>query len=237
MPLLFVFLLVAFFLVPFVIGVSPKTCSASSAFSLDFTLPEGARNGLASRGFTFEQQMGDEKAIYLSAENGRLGIVTSGHAALGVMVKKDLHLADPQILEIVWGVERYPQGANWRRGIKKEAVMVVLFFGDPLPGGSFYLPDMPLFLGLFLGEREPPLKAFASENYPDSGRYVCVGNPPPGQTITTRLDLREAFRDWFGGRAIPPLTGIAIEVDTSDLAEEDASSSAFIHHIGLKTAD
>ena len=237
MPLLFVFLLVGFVLMPFVIGVFPKTCSASSAFSLDFTtLPEDARNGLSSHGFSLEQQMGDEKVIRLSAENGRLAIVTSG-PALGCMVKKDLQITKPEILEIVWGVERYPQGGDWRRGSKKEAVMVVLFFGAPLPGGSFYLPDIPMFLGMFLGEHDPPLQPFISDNYGDTGRYVCMGNPPSGRTITTRLDLRDAFRDWFGGRAIPPLTGIAIEVDTGDLPEEDASSSAFIHHIGLNKAD
>lgn len=237
MPLLFVLLLASSVLMPFVIGVFPKPSSASSTFSFDFTtLPDDLRNGLASRGFTFQEQMADENLIRLSAENGRLNLLTSG-PALGVMVKKDLHLDRPQVLEIVWGVERYPRGGDWHRGSKKEAVMVVLFFGDPLPSRRFYLPDMPVFLGLFLGEHDPPLQPFISENYGDTGRYACMGNPPPGQTITTRLDLREAFRDWFGNRAIPPVTGLAIEVDTSDLPEGDASSSAFIHHIGLNKAD
>ncbi|EKD37112.1 MAG: hypothetical protein ACD_75C01251G0002 [uncultured bacterium] len=231
----------------FLIGFSPATSSpgqkfphphsASSTFDLDFSiLPDDVRNHLKSQGFTFEQQMGDESAIHLSAENGRLNIVTDG-PALGVLVNKDLHITHPELLEIAWGVERYPQSADWQGGRKNEAVMVVLFFGDPLPGAQFYLPDMPLFLGMFLGDSDPPHKAFASENYSETGRYVCMENPPAGQTIVTRLDIRDAFRDWFGNRAIPPVTGIAIEVDTGDLSGEAVSSSAFIHHIGLIKAD
>lgn len=226
------------------IGLSPATSSsdrkspspraASSTFDLDFDiLPDDVRNHLKSQGFTFEQQMGDESVIHLSAEKGRLNIVTDGQA-LGVLVNKDLHIAHPELLEIAWGVEHYPHGADWQGGRKKEAVMVVLFFGDPMPGNQFYLPDMPLFLGMFLGEHDPPRKAFASENYSETGRYVCMENPQAGQTIVTRLDIRDAFRDWFGNRAIPPVTGIAIEVDTRDLSGGAVSSSAFIHHIGLK---
>jgi hypothetical protein len=95
---------------------------------------------------------------------------------------------------------------------------------------------MPLFLGMFLGKHEPPLTTFVGDNYPATGRYVCLGNPPPQQTITTRLNLRDAFRDWFGNNDIPPVTGIAIEVDTRDLPAEGAWSSAFIYQISLKKA-
>ncbi len=247
MPLFSVSLLVAALCIFPGIGLFQETSSsaaeapfqviASSDLSFDFTtLPKEGRDQLTDLGFALERVTGDESLLRLSAENGRLNVATSG-PALSVLVKKDLHHAQPGILELVWGIERYPRGADWSRGKRQEAMMVVLFFGDPLPGGSFYLPDMPLFLGMFLGEHEPPLKPFVSDNYPDTGRYVCLGNPPPGQTITTRLDLRDAFRDWFGNRDIPPLTGIAIEVDTRDLPAEDAWSSAFIYQISLKKAE
>lgn len=102
---------------------------------------------------------------------------------------------------------------------------------------GFACKEQMAFLGLFLGEHEPVLHPFTSENYPENGKYVCLGNPPPGQRIVSRLDLGVAFRDWFGNRPVPPLTGIAIEVDTRGLAEEQGTSSAFIHHIGLSKAN
>ena len=63
-----------------------------------------------------------------------------------------------------------------------------------------------------------------------------MGNPRPGQMITTRLNIPKVFHDWIGHRAMPPITGIAIEVDTSDLPA-GATSSAFIKRISLKEAD
>jgi hypothetical protein len=54
--------------------------------------------------------------------------------------------------------------------------------------------------------------------------------------ITTRLNIPKVFHDWLGNRAMPPITGIAIEVDTSDLPV-GATSSAFIKRISLDEAD
>jgi hypothetical protein len=209
---------------------------AISSFELDFsTLSDNVRSDLTDLGFSFKKEMEDDEAIRLRIKNDRLHIATPAQS-VGLMVKNDLHVLRPGWLEIEWGIEQYPHGGNWHQGRKKEAVMVVLFFGDPLPSTSFYLPDVPVFLGMFLGGHEVPLQPFVSENYGDRGRYVCVGNPQPGQMITTRLNIPKVFHDWIGNRAIPPITGIAIEVDTSDLPA-GATSSAFIKRIGLKEAD
>lgn len=217
------------------LGGSAPT-SAISPFELDFsTLLDDVRSELTDLGFSFEKGMEDDEAIRLFVKNDRLNIATPVQS-VGVMVKKDLHVLRPGWLEIEWGIEQYPHGGAWHLGRKQEAVMVVLFFGDSLSSTSFYLPDVPVFLGMFLGEHEPPLQPFVSENYGDRGRYVCVGNPRPGQTITTRLNIPEAFHYWIGNRAMPSITGIAIEVDTSDLPA-GATSSAFIKRISLKEAD
>ena len=54
--------------------------------------------------------------------------------------------------------------------------------------------------------------------------------------ITSRLDIAKAFHLWFGDREMPPVTGIAIEVDTGELLLGERSS-AFIKSISLGRAD
>jgi hypothetical protein len=210
--------------------------AATSLLSIDFsTLSATVHKDLANFGFTFEKQMKDENKIHLAAESGGLKISTSGQA-FGFMVQKGLHIDRPNQLEIEWGVDTYPPGADWRNGKNYEPLMVVLFFGEPLPSNHLLLPDTPLFIGMFLGRHEPPLQPYTSKNYSNTGRYVCLGNPEPGQMITTRLDIAKTFHLWFGGREMPPVTGIAIEVDTGELPR-GASSSAFIKSISLGRAD
>ncbi len=210
--------------------------ATTSLLAIDFsTLSATVRKDLLNFGFTFEKQMKDENKIHLVSENGRLKITTSGQA-FGFMVKKELHIDRPNQLEIEWGVDAYPPGADWRYGKNYEPLMVVVFFGESLPSDHLFLPDTPFFVGMFLGGHEPPLQPYTSKNYSNTGRYVCLGNPEPGQMITSRLDIAKAFHLWFGGREMPPVTAIAIEVDSGELPL-GASSSAFIKSISLGRAD
>ena len=111
--------------------------SAISSFELDFsTLSDNVRNDLTDLGFSFEEGMEDDEAIRLFVKNDRLNIATPVQS-MGVMVKNDLHVLRPGWLEIEWGIEQYPYNGDWHLGRKKEAVMIVLFFGNPLPSGYF----------------------------------------------------------------------------------------------------
>ncbi len=212
------------------------TPATTALLAIDFSmLSETARKDLVNFGFTFEKQMKDENKIHLTAKNGGLKLSTSGQA-FGFMVKKELHINRPNLLEIEWGVEAYPPGADWRYGKNYEPLMVVLFFGDPLPSNHLFLPDTPLFIGMFLGKNEPPLLPYSSKNYSNTGRYVCLGNPEPGQMITSRIDIAKVFHLWFGGQEMPPVTAIAIEVDTGEVPLGE-NSSAFIKSISLGRAD
>lgn len=212
------------------------TTLATPLLAIDFaTFSATVRDDLKNQGFTLEKDIGDEDKITLLVEDGLLRIETFGQA-FGFMVQKDLHIDQADWLEIEWGVDRYPAGADWGRGNKYEAVMVVLFFGEPLPANHLFLPDLPRFLGMFLGRHEPTGRPFISKNYTATGRYVCLGNPEPGQRITSRLNLPVVFRQWFGDRVMPPISGIAIEVDTGDLPAGE-TSSAFIKRISLARAE
>jgi hypothetical protein len=210
--------------------------AATSLLAIDFfTLSAAVHKDLANFGFSLEKQMKDENKFHFAAEKGRLKISTSGQA-FGFMVKKELHVDRPNLLEIEWGVETYPPGADWRYGKNYEPLMVVFFFGEPLPSNHLFLPDTPLFIGMFLGKHEPLLLPYTSKNYSNTGRYVCLGNPEPGQMITSRIDIAKVFHLWFGGREMPPITAIAIEIDTGELPIGE-SSSAFIKSISLGRAD
>ena len=205
-------------------------------WSTDFSLLSSpVREDLSAQGFTFEKDMQSESMIQLSVDRRGLTL-TSSEQAFGFMLKRDLHIKDAQWLEIEWGVDAYPPGADWQSGKRYDPLMVVLFFGEPLPGKIPLLPDVPLFIGMFLGKNEPLLHPYASTSYPETGRYVCLDGPPPGLAIRSRIDIAAAFSRWFAGREMAPITGIAVEVDTGEMGP-GTSSSAFIKSISLHSAE
>lgn len=192
-----------------------------------------ARQALEQLGFSLEKEMEDEDKITLMTVEDRLHI-NAESPAFGLMVKKDINLEDSEIIEIEWGIHQYPEGADWDSEINREAIMVYLFFGEPIDADKFYLPDSPMFLGLFLCRDEQQLMPYLGKNYRETGRYICLGEPEQGETVTTSFNFDQAFREMFDTDEVLPVTGLGIEVDTSDLP--DGTSSAFIKYIGLTRA-
>ncbi|MEK9661975.1 MAG: hypothetical protein VW644_09605, partial [Alphaproteobacteria bacterium] len=66
----------------------------------------------------------------------------------------------------------------------------------------------------------------------EAGRYVCADRPDSGKLITSRLNLRAAYRDYFGkwDDTEPKLTGIGVSLDTTD-ADDGGRSQAFVREI------
>lgn len=202
---------------------------------IDFTtFKNGVRQELLDRDFRFEKEMKQDDTMQLSLANQRLNITTVG-PAFGLMIKKGLNIEGTEWVELEWGVDYYPDRADWGKGKNREAVMVYFFFGEPVEADRFYLPDSPYFIGLFLGQNEALLTPYKGKSYAKTGSYVCLGNPGPGELITSRFNLAEAYKKLYGTNRIPPITGIAIEVDTDSLP--DGRSSAFIQRIRLKKAE
>ena len=185
---------------------------------------------LLELGFTFEKAMDNNDKISLSGKQNRLQI-DAKKPAFGLIIDKSLNLVDREIIEIEWGVNQYPQGANWDESLNREAIMIMLFFGDPQKADRIYLPDSPYFIGLFLCENDKQESPYIGNNYKETGRFVCLGNPKPGEAVRSTFNFSKAYMEWFGMSEVPPVTGIAIEVDTTDLA--DGKSSAFIKQIGF----
>ena len=212
-----------------------KTTESETGWKVDFSnLDDEPHEQLQDRGFSFEKDMDDRNDIQLSGKKNRLEI-NALKPAFGLLAYHNLNLENFDTIEIEWGVNLYPEGADWDSELKREPIMICLFFGEPVDADRFYLPDSPHFLGVFLCQNNRQLEPYIGNSYQETAKYVCLGTPEPGETIRSRFNFDQAFREWFKTAETPPVTGIAIEVDTTDLP--DSRSSAFIHQIRLLRTD
>jgi hypothetical protein len=194
--------------------------------------PVSARTWLSNQGFRFLLDGGDASRARFSLDERGLTVETLVRSEPIILLSK-IQVAQPAHLTVAWGVDRYPAGANWDRGVNNEAIMVMVQFGtEKLPGGLF-MPPSPYFIGFFLcdaGRRGVPI---AGRSYTQQGRYVCVDGPAPGQLVTSRINLDAQFRRAFGF-APPPVTGFAIEADTTQVPS-DGRASAWLKSITIQT--
>lgn len=232
MPVCLVFLLCSFALVDDVkaeqTGDGQKTL-----YELDFTTArKDARAWLLENGFDLAKDMKNQKRIAVKG-GGKSGGITlkAPKAAFGFAVKSDLNIEDVEFAEVEWGVHQYPGEGLWRVEKNREALMVQLFFGEKVKADKFYLPDSPHLIGMSLCKGDPLNTPFVARSYTDTARYVCLDEPPEGTTITSRFNVKRNYKEWFATTVVPPVTGIGVELDTSDL--ETGTASAFIKRITL----
>jgi hypothetical protein len=125
-------------------------------------------------------------------------------------------------IRIHWGVEHYPQGANWGNGVNAVAIAVMTSFGEKkLRSGSLFAPNAPYFIGIFLGENERADRAYMGKYYQDGGRYFCHPcGAPTDETIVTDFDLGQAFNEQFPdatqspGSVLPPVSRFGFQMNT-----------------------
>lgn len=184
-------------------------------YILDFS---GQANGdakpwLKANGFQFKLDAADLNPHF---SHKRLVLETSDEKA-GYFVKR-VNLPNIKGIRIFWGVDRYPQGADWERGIYRVPIAVVISFGEKkIDSGSFYIPDAPYFISLFLGEKEKSGRAYTGKYYKKGGRYFCEPcGVPPGGTVVTEFDLEGAFKFQFGQPKMPPISSFGFQMNTED---------------------
>ena len=198
-------------------------------FAGEESLP--ARAWLESQDFLLKQHATHSDKIDLYHAEGALH-VRAKEAAFGLILH-ELDINGANHVRMHWGVSTYPAGASYQHGIDNEAIMVYVFFGDAkIPSGSIFIPDSPYFIGFFLC---PPgsdniEQPYVGHHYKKSGRYICVDHPPSGATIVTELDLAQEFIKSFGRQEVPAVSGISIEVDTTD-SGNDGKAAAFLKRI------
>lgn len=188
---------------------------------------------LQGKGFRFEQDARSRSRIDLDVGETGLTVETK-RAALGLMPNEAVNVPDFTHIEIDWGVNRFPTGASYEKGVRNEALMLIVFLGDERqPSGSMFIPDSPYFVGFFLCDGDDRLKhPYVGSYFKKGGRYVCLARPPAGKAVTTRFDLMKAYRAYFDreGDDDPAVSGIALAVDTKK-ASGGGKASAFIREI------
>ena len=203
-------------------------------WSVDFAdYPGGSMEAwLHTKGFRLEHGAEDPAALALSHKAGAL-VVEAKQPVRGFVVNDQVRLAHFSTVRITWGIIKYPKDASYERQVKNEALMVYISFGqDDIPSGHALLPARPYFIGLFLGHEEQLHTPYRGNYFHEGGRFVCVGNPPPSDTVVSEFDLRTAFHTYFGKVAVPLISGISLGVDTF-ASGEGGTAAAYIHRIEL----
>ena len=185
---------------------------------------------LKNKGFEFEQAARDRKKLDLDVDEG--GLILEARTRLrGLILNDSLEPRRYSGVRVEWGVVKYPNGASYEAEVNNEAIQVLIFFGnEKIPSGHLVLPNSPYFIGLFLGRHDVLYKAYKGKYYQEGGRFVCMGNPLPGETIISEFDLAYAFKRYFQKDEVPRITGVALSMDTTSSAD-DGRAVAFINRL------
>ena len=190
---------------------------------------------LQSKGFTFERDMRKPNFIDLDVTGESL-VIEAKRRALGVLLNETVNVSEFSYIEIDWGVNLFPEDVSYEQGILSEAIMVVVFMGDEnLPSGSIFIPDSPYFIGLFLCDGEDRVNyPYQGRYYKKQGRLICTDRPSPGESVTSRFNLFEGYRNLFDQEREddPGISGLGILLDTRK-AGNRGISSAFIKEIRI----
>lgn len=195
--------------------------------TIDFTEPPNgdATSWLREQDFELRRSAED-----LSARFTDRGLVLStGDDITGLFVK-ELQLTGAERVRVTWGVDRYPEGADWEDGTYRVPVAIMLSFGDKeIASGSLFVPDTPYFLSFFLSKNAEPDKAYTANYYHKGGRYFCDPcSPPPGERVTATFDFAETYKRTFDKEAVPPITGFSFQMNTADTT---GGARAFIERV------
>lgn len=184
---------------------------------------------LGGKGFVPKQDANNARRVVYSATPSELVLETRTRA-FGLLLN-DTDVRDASRVHIEWGVDAFPPGASYERGIRAEAIMVYIFFGkERHASGSLFIPDSPYFLALYLCENEATNKPFRGRYHQASGRFICVDRPTVGATVTTEFPLAETFKRVFGKTEVPDISGIGLAIDTANVSGSGVAKS-FIRRI------
>jgi hypothetical protein len=190
-----------------------------------------ARNVLEGRSFAVKKDATDGDKIHLYHTADALHIQVNSPSFGMIAHEQDIPGANH--VRLHWGISSYPQGASYEHGIDNEAIMVYVFFGhEKYSSGSMFVPDSPYFIGFYLCSKESDRmeQPYAGHYYKKTGSFICVDHPGEGTTAVSEVNLAEEFKKSFGLTAIPAVSGISIEVDTT-ASKNDGKAAAFLQRI------
>jgi hypothetical protein len=201
-------------------------------YTIDFT---GQKDGsaiswLEKNGFEFELAANELNPRF---ENDALVISTKNKVAglFGLKFKQQDFIHNVKRVEIIWGVNRYPKGADWENGINRVPIALMLSFGTKKisSGLPFGISSAPYFLSPFIGKKEQLDKMYIGRLWREGGRYFCVASgDQSGKIITTDFEIDKRFKETFGQKKTPPITAFVIQKNTDDT---EGGSEAFIKKV------
>ncbi len=206
--------------------------SHSVNFSIDFTDHEDGTvdDWLQTKGFKFERDAKNRQKIDLFVDARGLNLDARTRVS-GFLFRQGVDLKASNRIRVDWGVSKYPRNTGYELKKNNEALMVYVFFGyAKTASGSLIVPDSPYFIGLYLGEADRVNKPYKGRYFHKGGRFVCLGNPEPGEAVVSQFDLRDAFRSYFGKTEVPLISGVSLGVDTTAAADR-GRAAAFIRRI------
>lgn len=205
---------ICFALIPLLL-IAAASHAEEVVYKIDFTKQANgdATEWLKEQGFDFKRSAAELNPRF---EDDRLVLETGGKE-VGLFVR-ELELAEADRIRIHWGVDRYPQGADWAEGVYRVPVAAMISFGEKkIDSGSLFVPNAPYFIGLFLGEKEQEGYAYTAQYYQEGGRYFCTPcKPATGTTVTTEFNLNEAFQEQFDASSTPPISSFGFQMNTED---------------------
>jgi len=169
---------------------------------------------LELKGFQPQQDATAPSKVQFSIAQERL-VIEAKRKALALLLSETNHFGYQRI-RIEWGVDRFPDGASYEKGVRAESVMVYVFFGDQkLSSGSLLVPNSPYFIGIFLCQGDPVGRPYQGRYFKAGGRYVCADRASAGESIVTDFPIGDAFKSFFGQSETPYVSGLGIAVDTN----------------------
>lgn len=187
-------------------------------------------NWLESKGFKFKDGIMIRSKRDLYIDDGALA-VEAKEPVRGFLANESVEIKDFSKVRIEWGIRKYPIGASYEKGIRNEALILYIFFGDKkISSGSIFLPNRLYFVGLFLCDDDRLNHPYKGRYFHKGGRFVCLGKPKPIKTVVSEFDLKKGFQTYFAKNEVPIISGISLGVDTTS-SGDGGRAAAFIKSI------
>ena len=176
----------------------PARAAEGPKHGIDFSgFPgESVLSWLGTKGFVPKQDASNARRVVYSATPRELVLETRARA-FGLLLN-ETDVRDAARARIEWGVDAFPPGASYERGIRAEAIMIYIFFGkERHASGSLFIPDSPYFLALYLCESEATNTPFRGRYHHASGRFICVDRPQAGAARPAKTGCYRRYgSDW-----------------------------------------
>jgi hypothetical protein len=205
--------------------------AAAITYDVEFTDYAGGPTlqWLDKKGYKPERDADNSKKVVVSHTGKALSLATRKQAAGLLLSQVQIHTYST--IRITWGVNAFPPGASYAKGVRSEAIMVYVFFGtEKISSGHFLVPDSPYFIGLYLCDSDPVGQAFTGRYFKAGGRYVCIDRATTGKEVVTDYAIADAFKQFFGQNQPPPISGVGVGIDTEN-AKGNGVAKSFISEI------